>query len=187
MTIIAWIVLGAIAGYLAGFLVKGDEGLGVIGHPRRRVPRQRTVQRQARWAPRHHHDRRGGDRRGHRRRARQPHHDAVAQHRLTLSSLDRSPHPDRDEGSFHVAGRHATATPATMTPVCPRQAPRQAGSSRSPCHWGSGDRRSTTVERRRGPMRWNCNVLANHRFVVAPDAHLRCRSTSHALVPLERQ
>jgi len=30
--IIAWIVLGAIAGYLAGFLVKGDEGLGIIGH-----------------------------------------------------------------------------------------------------------------------------------------------------------
>jgi uncharacterized membrane protein YeaQ/YmgE (transglycosylase-associated protein family) len=32
MSIIAWIVLGAIAGYLAGFVVKGDEGLGVIGH-----------------------------------------------------------------------------------------------------------------------------------------------------------
>ena len=32
MNIIAWIVLGAIAGYLAGFIVKGDEGLGVIGH-----------------------------------------------------------------------------------------------------------------------------------------------------------
>ena len=32
MSIVAWIVLGAIAGYLAGFLVKGDEGLGVIGH-----------------------------------------------------------------------------------------------------------------------------------------------------------
>jgi uncharacterized membrane protein YeaQ/YmgE (transglycosylase-associated protein family) len=32
MSIIAWIVLGAIAGYLAGFLVKGDEGMGVIGH-----------------------------------------------------------------------------------------------------------------------------------------------------------
>src|SRR5687768_17294314 len=32
VNIIAWIVLGAIAGYLAGFLVKGDEGLGVIGH-----------------------------------------------------------------------------------------------------------------------------------------------------------
>ncbi len=32
VTIIAWIVLGAIAGYLAGFLVKGDEGFGVIGH-----------------------------------------------------------------------------------------------------------------------------------------------------------
>ena len=32
MSIIAWIVLGAIAGYLAGFFVKGDEGLGVIGH-----------------------------------------------------------------------------------------------------------------------------------------------------------
>ena len=30
--IIAWIVLGAIAGYLAGFLVRGDESLGVIGH-----------------------------------------------------------------------------------------------------------------------------------------------------------
>jgi uncharacterized membrane protein YeaQ/YmgE (transglycosylase-associated protein family) len=32
MSIIAWIILGAIAGYLAGFLVKGDEGMGVIGH-----------------------------------------------------------------------------------------------------------------------------------------------------------
>jgi uncharacterized membrane protein YeaQ/YmgE (transglycosylase-associated protein family) len=32
MSIIAWIILGAIAGYLAGFLVKDDEGLGVIGH-----------------------------------------------------------------------------------------------------------------------------------------------------------
>ena len=32
MSIIAWIILGAIAGYLAGFLVKGDEGLGIIGH-----------------------------------------------------------------------------------------------------------------------------------------------------------
>ena len=32
MSIIAWIVLGAIAGYLAGFFVRGDEGLGVLGH-----------------------------------------------------------------------------------------------------------------------------------------------------------
>jgi uncharacterized membrane protein YeaQ/YmgE (transglycosylase-associated protein family) len=32
MSIIAWLVLGAIAGYLAGFLVRGDEGLGIIGH-----------------------------------------------------------------------------------------------------------------------------------------------------------
>jgi uncharacterized membrane protein YeaQ/YmgE (transglycosylase-associated protein family) len=32
MSIIAWIVLGAIAGYLAGFIVRGDEGLGIIGH-----------------------------------------------------------------------------------------------------------------------------------------------------------
>jgi len=32
MSIIAWLVLGAIAGYLAGFLVRGDESLGVIGH-----------------------------------------------------------------------------------------------------------------------------------------------------------
>ena len=30
--IILWIVLGAIAGWVAGLLVKGDEGLGVIGH-----------------------------------------------------------------------------------------------------------------------------------------------------------
>jgi uncharacterized membrane protein YeaQ/YmgE (transglycosylase-associated protein family) len=30
--IILWIVLGAIAGWLAGLLVRGDEGLGVIGH-----------------------------------------------------------------------------------------------------------------------------------------------------------
>jgi uncharacterized membrane protein YeaQ/YmgE (transglycosylase-associated protein family) len=32
MGIISWLVVGAIAGYLAGFLVKGDEGMGVIGH-----------------------------------------------------------------------------------------------------------------------------------------------------------
>jgi uncharacterized membrane protein YeaQ/YmgE (transglycosylase-associated protein family) len=32
MSIIAWVVLGAIAGYLAGFVVRGDEGLGIIGH-----------------------------------------------------------------------------------------------------------------------------------------------------------
>jgi uncharacterized membrane protein YeaQ/YmgE (transglycosylase-associated protein family) len=32
MGLISWLVVGAIAGYLAGFLVKGDEGLGVIGH-----------------------------------------------------------------------------------------------------------------------------------------------------------
>ena len=32
MNIVAWLVLGAIAGYLAGYLVKGDEGMGVIGH-----------------------------------------------------------------------------------------------------------------------------------------------------------
>ncbi len=32
MGIISWIVLGAIAGYLAGFLVRGDEDLGIIGH-----------------------------------------------------------------------------------------------------------------------------------------------------------
>jgi uncharacterized membrane protein YeaQ/YmgE (transglycosylase-associated protein family) len=32
VSIIAWLVVGAIAGYLAGFLVKGDESLGVIGH-----------------------------------------------------------------------------------------------------------------------------------------------------------
>ncbi len=32
MNIISWLILGAIAGYLAGFLVRGDEGLGIIGH-----------------------------------------------------------------------------------------------------------------------------------------------------------
>lgn len=32
MSIIAWLVVGAIAGYLAGYLVKGDESMGVIGH-----------------------------------------------------------------------------------------------------------------------------------------------------------
>ncbi|HUR16588.1 MAG TPA: GlsB/YeaQ/YmgE family stress response membrane protein [Candidatus Limnocylindrales bacterium] len=30
--IIAWIVLGAIAGLIAGMLVKGDERWGIIGH-----------------------------------------------------------------------------------------------------------------------------------------------------------
>jgi len=32
VNILAWLVLGAIAGYVAGLLVQGDEGLGVIGH-----------------------------------------------------------------------------------------------------------------------------------------------------------
>jgi uncharacterized membrane protein YeaQ/YmgE (transglycosylase-associated protein family) len=32
MGLISWLVVGAIAGYLAGYLVKGDESLGVIGH-----------------------------------------------------------------------------------------------------------------------------------------------------------
>jgi len=32
MGIISWIVVGAIAGYIAGYLVKGDESMGVIGH-----------------------------------------------------------------------------------------------------------------------------------------------------------
>jgi uncharacterized membrane protein YeaQ/YmgE (transglycosylase-associated protein family) len=32
ITIIAWIVLGAIAGWIAGLLVRGDERWGVIGH-----------------------------------------------------------------------------------------------------------------------------------------------------------
>jgi uncharacterized membrane protein YeaQ/YmgE (transglycosylase-associated protein family) len=31
ITIIAWIVLGAIAGYIARFLIPGDEGMGVVG------------------------------------------------------------------------------------------------------------------------------------------------------------
>jgi uncharacterized membrane protein YeaQ/YmgE (transglycosylase-associated protein family) len=32
MGIISWLVVGAIAGWLAGMLVKGDESFGVIGH-----------------------------------------------------------------------------------------------------------------------------------------------------------
>lgn len=32
MGLVAWLVLGAIAGYLAGMFVKGDERLGVLGH-----------------------------------------------------------------------------------------------------------------------------------------------------------
>ena len=31
VTIIAWIVLGALAGYIARMLVPGDQGLGVLG------------------------------------------------------------------------------------------------------------------------------------------------------------
>ena len=32
MGLIAWLVVGAIAGYIAGMLVRGDERLGVAGH-----------------------------------------------------------------------------------------------------------------------------------------------------------
>jgi len=31
VSIIAWLVIGALAGWIAGILVKGDEGYGVIG------------------------------------------------------------------------------------------------------------------------------------------------------------
>ena len=29
---LTWLIVGAIAGWLSGLLVKGDEGMGVIGH-----------------------------------------------------------------------------------------------------------------------------------------------------------
>jgi uncharacterized membrane protein YeaQ/YmgE (transglycosylase-associated protein family) len=32
MGLLSWLVVGAIAGYLAGMFVKGDERLGVLGH-----------------------------------------------------------------------------------------------------------------------------------------------------------
>jgi uncharacterized membrane protein YeaQ/YmgE (transglycosylase-associated protein family) len=32
MGLVSWLVVGAIAGYLAGMFVKGDEQLGVLGH-----------------------------------------------------------------------------------------------------------------------------------------------------------
>jgi uncharacterized membrane protein YeaQ/YmgE (transglycosylase-associated protein family) len=32
MGLVSWLVVGAVAGYLAGYFVKGDESLGVIGH-----------------------------------------------------------------------------------------------------------------------------------------------------------
>lgn len=32
MGLISWLVVGAIAGWLAGMLVKGDESMGIIGH-----------------------------------------------------------------------------------------------------------------------------------------------------------
>ena len=31
MSIIAWLIVGALAGWIAGMVVKGDEGYGVIG------------------------------------------------------------------------------------------------------------------------------------------------------------
>ena len=32
MGLVSWLVVGAIAGWLAGMLVKGDESMGIIGH-----------------------------------------------------------------------------------------------------------------------------------------------------------
>jgi uncharacterized membrane protein YeaQ/YmgE (transglycosylase-associated protein family) len=32
MGLISWLVVGAIAGWLAGMLVKGDESMGIVGH-----------------------------------------------------------------------------------------------------------------------------------------------------------
>jgi uncharacterized membrane protein YeaQ/YmgE (transglycosylase-associated protein family) len=32
MSILGWIILGAIGGWIAGLLVKGDEGMGIIMH-----------------------------------------------------------------------------------------------------------------------------------------------------------
>ena len=62
---LSWIIVGAIAGWLAGYLVKGDEGLGVIGHiaarfgrctPRRVGCRSPDRQRSDGWRVRHQHD-----------------------------------------------------------------------------------------------------------------------------------
>jgi uncharacterized membrane protein YeaQ/YmgE (transglycosylase-associated protein family) len=32
MSLVSWLIVGAIAGYVAGMFVKGDERLGVLGH-----------------------------------------------------------------------------------------------------------------------------------------------------------
>jgi len=32
MGIVAWLVLGAVAGYVAGRMIRGDEALGTVGH-----------------------------------------------------------------------------------------------------------------------------------------------------------
>ena len=32
MGLLSWLIVGAIAGWLAGMLVKGDESMGIIGH-----------------------------------------------------------------------------------------------------------------------------------------------------------
>jgi uncharacterized membrane protein YeaQ/YmgE (transglycosylase-associated protein family) len=32
MGVLSWLIVGAIAGYVAGMFVKGDERLGVLGH-----------------------------------------------------------------------------------------------------------------------------------------------------------
>ena len=85
MGIISWLVVGAIAGWLAGLLVKGDERFGVIGHivlgivgalvggfiAGHPYGRQRL-----RLGHQHHDDRRSHDRCGHRGRGVQRHHGA---------------------------------------------------------------------------------------------------------------
>ena len=51
VTIVAWVVLGAIAGYIAGFLVRGDEGLGIVGHIVLGIvgARHRRIHREPAW------------------------------------------------------------------------------------------------------------------------------------------
>ena len=113
MSIIAWIILGAIAGYLAGFLVKGDEGLGVIGHIvlgivgalRRRLPGQRPVQQQADRRPvRHQLDRRRDHRRDHHgRRGRHGHQQHPDGPRLDLT---RGPVAGQSPGTHFQPNAH---------------------------------------------------------------------------------
>ena len=147
MGIVSWIVVGAIAGILAGFLVTGDEGLGIIGRILLGIVGAVVggfiAGAAHRWRLPHRdqpdHDHRRHDRRGHRRVRLQLLHQQEwigTRGGLTLPHRDacsaRAIGPGADLVRLVARSGHAFTS---LSPVNRHALPRRIGGRRHP--WSS--------------------------------------------------